>query len=172
MATWGVLRLPPGTDAAAGAGDGPLAAGLADDLDGVLAVTSDTSMRGVLAALPARVTRIVELDARTATDPDAGALLGALLALADGTHAAVVAARPLADALKRVEGDVVVEGLLRDGLLTPDLPRVIDRAALEAVAADGGPQDAVALLLAAGHAVRVLPAGGEPVTVRADGPAR
>jgi hypothetical protein len=83
-----------------------------------------------------------------------------------------VAARPLADALTRVEGDVVVEGLLRDGLLTPDLPRVIDRAALEAVAAHGGPQDAVALLLAAGHAVRVLPAGGEPVTVRADGPAR
>jgi 2-C-methyl-D-erythritol 4-phosphate cytidylyltransferase len=172
MAIWGVLRLPPGTDAAAGAGDGPLAAGLAVHLDGVLAVTSETSMRGVLAALPDRVTRIVELDAATATDPEAGRLLGALLALADGTHAAVVAARPLADALKRVEGDVVVAGLLRDGLLTPELPRVIERAPLEAVASDAGPQDAVALLLAAGHAVRILPAGSEPLTVRADGVAR
>jgi hypothetical protein len=175
MATWGVLRLAPGTDAAAGAGDGPLAAGLAAHLDGVLAVTAGTSVVGVLAALPSRVTRIVELDPATATDPEAGQQLEGLLAADDGAHAAVVLARPLADALKRVDGDRVVAGLEREGMLTPNLPRVVDRATLAAVvqatagSADAA-DDAVALLLAGGHPVRMVPVDGEPFTVRADGP--
>jgi 2-C-methyl-D-erythritol 4-phosphate cytidylyltransferase len=171
MATWGVLRLPAGADAAAGAGEGAVAAGVAAHLDGLVAVAADVPVRGVLAALPASVTRIVELDAATATDPEAGRVVAALLAATDDVHPAVVAARPLADALKRVEGDVVVAGLERDGLLTPELPSVLDRAALELVADDEA-RDGVALLLAAGHPIRVVTPDGTATTVRADGPAR
>jgi hypothetical protein len=83
----------------------------------------------------------------------------------------------MADALKRIEGDVVLSGLERDGLMIPCLPFVLDRVVLaaalddEAAAGDGEAHDAVALLLAAGHAVLVVPADGDPMTVRmaADG---
>ena len=181
MATWGVLRLPAGVDAAAGSGEGAVAAGVAQHLDGLVAVAAETPVSGVLAVLPTSVTRIVELDPATATDPEAGVLLAALLAADDGTHAAVVSARPLADALKRVAGsgagDVITEGLDRDGLLTPELPYVLDRALLEGVVAGDGDgtagtvRDAAALLLAAGHPVRVVPVGGEATTVRGGGSA-
>jgi len=169
MATWGVLRLPAGADAAAGAGEGAVAAAVAQLLDGLVAVAEDTSIRDVLLLLPAAVTRIVELDPVSATDTVSGSLVARLLHADDAVHAAVVAARPLADALKRVEGDVLVEGVVRDGLLTPGLPRVIDRTALAAVLAaqEDVTGDGVSLLLAAGHPIRVVPLDGEPTTVRA-----
>jgi hypothetical protein len=181
MATWGVLRLPEGVDAAAGSGEGAVASGVAQHLDGLVAVAAETPVRGVLAVLPTAVTRIVELDPATATDPEAGALVAVLLAAVDGVHPAVVSARPLADALKRVEGsgarELVVGGLDRDGIVTPELPYVLDRALLEdAVAGDaasaaGTARDAAALLLAAGHPILVVPIGGEPMTVREGGTA-
>jgi hypothetical protein len=170
MATWGVLRLPAGVDAAAGAGEGAVAATVAQHLDGLIAVAEDMPVRAVLDLLPPAVTRLVELDPPSATDAAAATLVARVLGAADADHAAVVAARPLADALKRVEGDVLAEGLARDGLMTPGLPRVLDRAALAAALADGDPVDEVdgaGLLLAAGHAVRVVPADGGPLTVRA-----
>jgi hypothetical protein len=176
MATWGVLRLPAGMDAAAGAGEGAVAAAVAQHLDGLMAVAEDTPFDDVLQLLPVSVTRIVELDPASATEVASGALVARLLSEDDERHAAVVAARPLADALKRVDGDVLVTGLVRDGLLTPGLPRVLDRRSLTAalataVDAPGGPSaarevDAVGLLLAAGHAVRVVGTDGEPTTVR------
>lgn len=173
MAIWGVVRLPAGMDAAAGAGEGAVASGVAAHLDGLVAVADSTPWAAVLATLPADVSRIVELDAATATDPDAGESVRSLLAADAGAHAAVVRARPLADALKRVDGDVVVEGLERDGLLIPGAPCVIDRArladALAAAAAGAGVQDdAVATLLAAGEAVLVVGPDGPVTTVRAD----
>lgn len=174
MAIWGVVRLPAGMDAAAGAGEGAVAAGVANHLDGLVAVAGSTSWAEVLAMLPSEVTRIVELDTTTATDPEAGATIRALLDVDAGEHAAVVGARPLADALKRVDGDVVVEGLERDGLLIPGAPCLIDRsrlaAALSADAADpGAPHDAVAALLAAGQEVLVVGPDGPETTVRAEG---
>ncbi len=177
MTTWGVLRLPAGMDAAAGAGEGAVAAAVAQHLDGLVAVGEDTPAGDVLGLLPPAVTRIVELDPASATEAASGALVARLIAQDDADHAAVVAARPLADALKRVAGDVLAEGLVRDGLLTPGLPRVLDREHLAAALAaapgrsegvDGDAAvDAVSMLLAAGHAVRVVPTDGEPITVRA-----
>jgi len=172
MVTWGVLRLPAGMDAAAGAGEGAVAAAVARHLDGLVAVAEDTPFGAVLGLLPATVTRVVELDPPSATETASGALVARLIAEDDEDHAAVVAARPLADALKRIEGDVLVEGLVRDGLLTPGLPRVLDRGHLAAALArgadgtEGADGDAVSLLLAAGHAIRVVPTDGEPITVR------
>jgi hypothetical protein len=175
MATWGVLRLPAGTDVASGVGEGAPAAALGALLDGLVAVAADASPQELLALLPPSVTRIVELSPHAATAPDAGERVAALLAADDGAHAAVVSARPLADALKRIEGDVVVEGIVRDGLLTPEPPSLIDRGSLAAALAAGpgaalvaGADDLVGLLLAAGHAVRVVPIDGGPTTVRSE----
>ena len=173
MTTWGVVRLPSGMDAAAGAGEGAVAAGVAAHLDGLVAVAGSTPWKDVLATLPGEVARIVELDATMATDPEAGGIVRSLLAVDAGGHAAVVSARPLADALKRVDDDVVVDGLERDGLLIPGAPCIIDRArlaaALSAPPADPhAPDDAVAMLLAAGHDVLVVGPDGPVTTVRAE----
>jgi hypothetical protein len=179
MTTWGVLRLPAGVDAAAGAGEGAVAASIAQHLDGLVAVAEDLTAREMLDLLPATVTRVVELDPASATDAAAATLVARVLDADDDAHAAVVAARPLADALKRVDGDLLAEGLARDGLMTPGLPRVLDRVALAATLAAslsaalddpdtlGDDRDGAGLLLAAGHAVRVVPSDGEPFTVRA-----
>jgi len=181
MVTWGLLRLPAAPEAADGAavvtatvgGEGAIAAGLAAHLDGALAVASDATLRSALDVMPADVTRVVEVDASLPDTRGSGSRLAALIAgLSDG-HAAVVAARPMADALKRVDGDVVVAGLDRDGLLAPCLPYVFDRAVLATVLPETGApeaaaeaEDAIGLLLAAGHAVRVMPTDGAPFTLR------
>ena len=165
MANWGVLLLPAGVDAAAHAGDGAVAAGVAQHLDGLVAVADGTTVGGLLALLPDGVTRVVVLDPGSATDPDAAERIGAVLAADDGTHVAVTAARPLADALKRVEGDTIVEGLARDGLLTPVVPTLIDRTALATVQ-DVLVETAAGALLAGGHAVRIVTDGDAPLTVR------
>jgi len=175
MTTWGVLRLPAGVDAAAGAGEGAVAASIAQHLDGLVAVAEDLTVREMLDLLPATVTRVVELDPASATDAAAATLVARVLDADDDAHAAVVAARPLADALKRVDGDLLAEGLARDGLMTPGLPRVLDRVALAATLAASlddpdtldDDRDGAGMLLAAGHAVRVVPSDGEPFTVRA-----
>ena len=57
MTTWGVLGLPAGVDAAAHAGDGAVAAGVAQHLDGLVAVAEGTTVTGLLALLPTAVTR-------------------------------------------------------------------------------------------------------------------
>jgi hypothetical protein len=175
METWGVLRLDAGSSAATDRGSS-VAAPLAARLDGVVTVATDATPNAVLAAVPSSAARIVELDADSLADPGADALLDRLIAehdAGDAVHVAVVAAQPLADALKRVEHDgdrdVVVHGLEREGLMMPRRPHVIGRAALasalETVTA-AEDADAVTVLLAAGGAVRVVPTDGAPVTVR------
>jgi len=103
-----------------------------------------------VAALPEEVEVVVELDAASleAWDPRLLAdLLGALGALgattaADaGGRAAVTASAPMADALKRVDGERVVGGLARDGLHVPRLPRAYRRRALAQVSASWAAQD-------------------------------
>lgn len=166
MATWGVLRSSAGGFEAERVGADAVVAGVSEHLEGLVAVAEETPVRDVLALLPAAVTRVVELGPAEASDPSVGDLLAGLLAAADDAHDAVVGARPLADALKRVEGDEVVEGIVRDGLLTPMCIAVIDRAALETVASTAPGCDAVALLLGAGRAVRVMTDAGERMTIR------
>lgn len=165
MATWGVLLLPSGVDAAAHAGDGAVAAGVAQHLDGLVALAEGTRVDGLLALLPESVRRVVVLDPPSATGPDAADRIGAVLAADDGAHLAVTAARPLADALKRIEDDTVVEGLARDGLLTPVAPTLIDRGALVTVP-DALVDEAAGVLLAGGYAVRIVPGAVAPFTVR------
>jgi len=175
MATWGVLRLPDGTvSGGLATGEGAVGAAVAAHLDGVVAISHDVPLLTALTSLPEHVATVVELDAGDAVTGEPGPLIAALVAALDAEHAAVVAARPMADALKRVEGDVVIGGLDRDGLLSPCLPHVYRRSALAAVLAAAGTgagqvvsgHAAIGLLLDAGHAVRVVPHGGEPVTVR------
>ena len=168
MTTWGVLLLPAGVDAAAHAGDGAVAAGVAQHLDGLVAVADGATVAGLLALLPDAVGRVVVLDPVSATDPDAAERIGAVLAATDAAHAVVTAARPLADALKRVEGDTVVEGLSRDGLLTPVTPTLVDRAALATVP-DALVEAAAGALLSGGYAVRLVPGEGASLTVLAGG---
>jgi len=170
MATWGVLRLPDGSvSGGLATGDGAMGAAVAAHLDGAVALGYDVPLAVALASLPEHVAIVVELDAVDAATGEPGPVIERLVAALDGDHAAAVAARPMADALKRVDGDVVVGGLARDGLLTPCLPHVYRRdtlAAVLAAAAGTLDSDAVALLLAAGHAVRVVPVQGGPVTLR------
>jgi hypothetical protein len=176
MTTWGVLRLPDGTTSGNfTTGDGAVGAALAAHVDGAVALAHDAPLATALSSLPEHVTVIVELHADDAATGEPGALITALLGAleaGDARLAAVVAARPMADALKRIEGDVVVEGLARDGLLSPCMPHVYRRATLAAVLAgagepaDGAGVDAVGLLLEAGHAVMMLPSGADPIVVR------
>jgi hypothetical protein len=180
MTTWGVIRLPGGTTAATfTTGDGAVGAALAAHVDGAVALAHDVPLATALSSLPVHVTVVVELDADDAATGEPGPRIAMLLEALDAGEedlAAVVAARPMADALKRVEGDVVVEGLARDGLLTPCLPHVYRRATLAAVlagtgagraaGADDAGDDPVGLLLDAGHAVRMVPSDGGPITLR------
>jgi hypothetical protein len=176
MTTWGVLRLPDeAMSSTFTTGDGAVGAALAAHVDGAVALAHDAPLGTALSSLPEHVTVVVELDADDAATGEPGALIAALLGAlesCDARIAAVVAARPMADALKRIDGDIVVEGLARDGLLTPCLPHVYRRATLATVLAgvqdpvDGPAVDPVALLLDAGHAVMMLPAGADPIVVR------
>jgi hypothetical protein len=176
MTTWGVLRLPDGTMSGTfTTGDGAVGAALAAHVDGAVALAHDAPLATALASLPEHVTVVVELDADDAATGEPGSLIATLLGAleaGDARLAAVVAARPMADALKRIDGDVVVEGLEREGLLTPCMPHVYRRATLAAVLAeasdpaDGVGLDPVGLLLDAGHAVMMLPSGADPIVVR------
>lgn len=170
MATWGVLRLPDGAvSGGLSTGDGAMGAAVAAHLDGAVAYGYDVPLSVALASLPAHVTTVVELDAADAATGEPGALIARLVAALDTDHAAVVAAHPMADALKAVEGDVVVGGVERDGLLASSLPHVYRRRTLDEVLAgapEGAAVDGIALLLEAGHAVLVVPAVGEALTLR------
>jgi 2-C-methyl-D-erythritol 4-phosphate cytidylyltransferase len=100
-----------------------------------------------VAALPEEVEVVVELDAASleAWDPrllaDLLGALGATTAADAGGRAAVTASAPMADALKRVDGERVVGGLARDGLHVPRLPRAYRRRALAQVSASWAAQD-------------------------------
>jgi hypothetical protein len=193
MATWGVLRLPDGSvSGGLDTGDGAVAAAVAAHLDGAVALGHDVPLALALASLPAHVDMVVEIDAEDAATGQPGALIARLVAELDADHAAAIAARPVADALKQVEGDVVQGGLDRDGLFTLSFPRLYRRETLTAVLAaaasaaaavavtvavavavdvdvdagvePGGDVDVIGLLLDGGHAVRVVPVDGGPAT--------
>ena len=164
MATWGVLRLA----AEASGSPGAIAPDVAQHLDGLVPVPERAPLGGLLARLPSDVRRIVVLDATVATGPAAGGAVARLLAADDGADAVVTLA-PLADALKRVEGEVIVEGIARDGMWMPADPLLLDRSVLERLAAERSD----VTLGAAGAVVGELLDEGRPVrAVDPDGTAR
>jgi 2-C-methyl-D-erythritol 4-phosphate cytidylyltransferase / 2-C-methyl-D-erythritol 2,4-cyclodiphosphate synthase len=179
MRTWGVL-----STATADASDVARFRGLLEDhLDGVVEVPSghrptapDGSMSlgelaAGLSAVPSDVERIVHLDADVLDSLGMEPVLQ-MLSWLDDDHAAVVRAVPVTDALKRVEGSTVVGSVDRTGLCAPQFPHIVRRAALDAaLLADAGSDrdtvDLAALLVGAGHAVRVVCDGSPPVTLAA-----
>ncbi len=154
---------------------------LADHLDGVVEVTSRASRASLL-----RSSVVVELAAGLSSVPndveriaylDAGVLdsLGIepvlqMISWLDEDHAAVVRAVPVTDALKTVRDGHITGSVDRTGLYAPQPPHIVRRDALDAAlgrdatlapAAD----DLAGLLMGAGHAVRVVWDGAQPVTL-------
>ena len=182
MKTWGVLTL-----------SAPGAARLAQHrrtlsacLDGLVAVP--TAVRGVgaaplrfagilgalvdgLSSVPNDAERIALLDERALDSLGVEPVLD-MISWLDDDHAAVVRAAPVTDALKRVAGDAVVGGVERAGLYVPQPPHIIRRDALEAAlrgstALARVTADPAGLLVAAGHAIRVVRDAGPPFTLTA-----
>lgn len=185
MSVWGVLSLA-GLDAARLAQH---RRELSAYLDGLVAVPVETGQppvpptvrfRGVLGTLltglssvPDGVERIAYLDSRALGSLGIEPVVQ-MMSWLDDDHAAVVRAVPVTDALKQVEDGTVVGGVERSGLYVPQPPHVYRREALDqALLWTGGATagrrqaetDPAGLLVAAGHAVRVVRDAGPPFTL-------
>ncbi len=182
MSTWGVLTLTaPGASRLA-----QHRRALSACLDGLVAVPAGVRgpapvplrFGGILGALvtgltsvPRHVERIALLDERALDSLGVEPVLE-MISWLDDDHAAVVRAVPVTDALKRVRDGAVVGGIDRAGLYVPQPPHIIRREALDA-ALDGTADllrvaaDPAGLLVAAGHAIRVVRDAGPPFTLTA-----
>jgi 2-C-methyl-D-erythritol 4-phosphate cytidylyltransferase len=119
------------------------------------------SVRAALAEVPLEVTVVLVHDAARplVTDEVIGRVI---TGLADGWDGAVPAL-PIADAIKRVEGDAVVETLDREGLVTVQTPQAFVASTLRDALSDPTLQQAVAksldcasLVEARGGRIRVV----------------
>lgn len=121
-----------------------------------------------LAALPADCDLVAVHDCARALVSEA---VVARAVAAAREHGAAIAAVPLADTLKRVEGDVIRDTPSRAGLWCAQTPQVFRRDWLEAAhaAAGGTATDDAALIEALGHAVHV--AEGEALNFKVTTPA-
>lgn len=119
---------------------------------------SDSVRAGLAAIAPDAEIAVVHDAARPLATPELFELvIDAVRAGAD----AAVPALPVADTLKRVDGDQVVGTVDRDGLVTVQTPQAFLVAALRAAhAGDGDATDDAALVEAAGGTVVVV--GGDP----------
>lgn len=125
--------------------------------------TRSASVRAGLAVVPDDAGVVVVHDAaRPLAAPELfRAVLDAVAAGADGAIPAV----PVADTIKRVEGDTVVETLDRDELVAVQTPQAFRAAALRSAHAGGAEAtDDGALVEAAGGRVVVVP--GDPANVK------
>lgn len=154
---------------------------LASHLDGVVAVSSSrvasfVSGGGTLTRLLAGLSSVPhDVEQIAYVDDDVLSTLGIepvleMISWLDTDHAAVVRAAPVTDALKVVDGPRVVGQVPRDGLYAPQPPHIIRREALDtALGALGASTvegvDPAALLIAAGHQVRVVRDAGPPLTL-------
>ena len=132
------------------------------------------SVRAALAEVPEEVAVVLVHDAARplVTDEVIGRVI---TGLADGWDGAVPAL-PIADAVKRVEGDAVVETLDREGLVTVQTPQAFVASALRDALSDPTLQQAVAksldcasLVEARGGRVRVVE--GDPHLLKVTEPA-
>lgn len=182
MSTWGVLTLTaPGAARLA-----QHRRALSGFLDGLVAVPAGVRgvaaaplrPRGILGALvdglssvPRDAERIALLDDRALDSLGVEPVLE-MISWLDDDHAAVVRAAPVTDALKRVADARILGGVERAGLYVPQPPHIIRRDALDA-ALDGRVDlarvaaDPAGLLVAAGHAIRVVRDAGPPFTLTA-----
>jgi 2-C-methyl-D-erythritol 4-phosphate cytidylyltransferase len=152
-----VIVLPAGTT-----WDGPpVAAAVAGG------ATRAESVRAGLDAVPESADIVVVHDAARplATDALFAAVIGAVRDGADGA----VPGLPVADTIKRVDGDQVVETVPREELVAAQTPQAFRAGALRAAHRDraDGTDDA-ALVERAGGKVVVVP--GDPVNVKVTGP--
>jgi 2-C-methyl-D-erythritol 4-phosphate cytidylyltransferase len=117
------------------------------------------SVRAGLAAVPDDADIVVVHDAvRPLAAP---ALFDAVIAAVGAGFDAAVPALPVPDTLKRVEGDRVVETVVRDDLVAVQTPQAFRAAALRAAHGAGGDAtDDAALVEAAGGSTVVVP--GDP----------
>jgi 2-C-methyl-D-erythritol 4-phosphate cytidylyltransferase len=132
------------------------------------------SVRAALAEVPVEVTVVLVHDAARplVTDEVIGRVI---TGLADGWDGAVPAL-PIADAIKRVEGDAVVETLDREGLVTVQTPQAFVASALRDALSDPTLQQTVAksldcasLVEARGGRIRVVE--GDPHLLKVTEPA-
>jgi 2-C-methyl-D-erythritol 4-phosphate cytidylyltransferase len=132
------------------------------------------SVRAALAEVPLEVTVVLVHDAARplVTDEVIGRVI---TGLADGWDGAVPAL-PIADAIKRVEGDAVVETLDREGLVTVQTPQAFVASVLRDALSDPTLQQAVAksldcasLVEARGGRIRVVE--GDPHLLKVTEPA-
>jgi hypothetical protein len=176
--TWGVLS----TTAADARAVARLSELLADHLDGVVSVPPGrtswrtTASPGVLGRLltglssvPRDVERIAYVDVGVLDTLGIEPVLE-MISWLDDDHAAVVRAAPVTDALKAVDGERITGSVDRVGLFAPQPPHIIRRDALDAALLGAGGSgftgdDPTGLLVAAGHAVRLVPDAGPPVTL-------
>lgn len=161
---------------------------LADHLDGVVSVartrlslqlssgsgaggTLDRLIQG-LSSVPRDVERIAYVDDDVLDALGIEPILE-MISWLDDDHAAVVRATPVTDALKTVERGRITRSVDRQGLFVPQPPHIIRREALDAALVGSRRSGAVrlddpaGLLVAAGHAVRVVRDIGPPVTLAA-----
>jgi 2-C-methyl-D-erythritol 4-phosphate cytidylyltransferase len=125
--------------------------------------TRSDSVRAGLAAVPPDVTIVVVHDAARplATRASFALVIDAVRAGADGA----IPVLPIADTVKRVDGDVVVETVPRDDLVVVQTPQAFRAGVLRAAHANGavGTDDA-ALVEAAGG--KVVAVAGDPRNVK------
>jgi 2-C-methyl-D-erythritol 4-phosphate cytidylyltransferase len=130
--------------------------------------TRSESVRAGLDAVPGSAAVVVVHDAARPLAPPTvfEAVIGAVRAGAD----AAVPGLPIADTVKRVEGDNAVETISRENLVTVQTPQAFRTDALRAAHAGGGEAtDDAALVEAAGGRVAVVP--GDPRNLKITTPA-
>jgi 2-C-methyl-D-erythritol 4-phosphate cytidylyltransferase len=127
------------------------------------------SVRAALAEVPVEVTVVLVHDAARPLVTDE-VIERVITGLADGWDAAVPAL-PIADAVKRVEGDAVVETLDREGLVTVQTPQAFVTSVLRDVLAGdvSDAADCASLVEARGGRVRVVE--GDPHLLKVTDPA-
>ncbi|HEX6920875.1 MAG TPA: 2-C-methyl-D-erythritol 4-phosphate cytidylyltransferase [Actinomycetes bacterium] len=124
------------------------------------------SVRRALASLPDAVTTVLVHDAARPLAPVelVDVVAGAVRAGAD----AVVPVVPVADTVKRVVDECVVETVDRETLRAVQTPQGFERSVLEAAHLDAGPDEATddaALVERLGHVVHVVPGAEEAFKV-------
>jgi 2-C-methyl-D-erythritol 4-phosphate cytidylyltransferase len=132
------------------------------------------SVRAALAEVPVEVAVVLVHDAARPLVTD-DVIERVITGLADGWDGAVPAL-PIADAVKRVEGEAVVETLARDGLVTVQTPQAFVASALRDALSDPTLQQTVAksldcasLVEARGGRVRIVE--GDPHLLKVTDPA-